>query len=174
MRFTDEIFYEHRRYADEQRHLDYWKEKDKESGRVRLAFFDSMEIDTFNRLLNTYAWLDKFNSPLMRMGEREPTKPTTEEILEAVQLIGEEGKGLRLHARRYPAGDMKKGLQKKATKEIKCGAYYTELAESGFFDDKELHYRDKELDARFAERERNRAIDETTANIVENIKVEGR
>lgn len=159
MRFVDEIFHEHRRYADEQRHLDYWKEKDNENGRVRLAFFDSMELETFNRLLNTYAWLDKFNSPLMRMGEREPTKPTTKEIIEAVQFIGASGKDLRLHARLYPAGDIKKGLQKKATKEIKCGAYYTELAESGFFADKELHYQDKELDARFEERERNRMVE---------------
>jgi hypothetical protein len=170
MRFTDEVFFEHRRYRDEQKHLDYWREKDKENGRaLRLPFFDSMEMDTFNRLLNTYAWLDKYNSPLMRMGEREPTKPTTEEIVEAVQLIGSSGKDLRLHARLYPAGNIKKGLQKKATKEIKCGAYYTELAESGFFADKELHYQDKELDARFKEREQNRAIDEANANIAENI-----
>jgi hypothetical protein len=118
-----------------------------------------MELETFNRLFNTCRWLAKYISPTMRLGEYEPTKPTTKEIIEVVQLIGEEGKDLRQYARQYPAGDLKKALQKDATKKIKCGAYYTELAESGFFDDKELHYRDKELDAMFAEREKNRAIE---------------
>lgn len=158
MRFKNEIFQEYHRYLDEKRHLDYWKEKDEDSGRERLAFFNSMELEEFNRLFNTYSWLVKYNNPLMRMGETDPVHPTTQEIKEAVQLIGESGKDLRLHARQHEPGRLKEDLQKMATKKIKCGVYYTELADSGFYVDKVLHFRDKEIDAWRTERERDLII----------------
>lgn len=151
MRFTEEIFQEYKRFTDEQRHLEAHKERDKETGKKRLPFWGEMGFDEFNRLCNTLTWLQKFNSPLMRLGEIEPVKPTTEAILEVAERIGRSGAELRVHAKQYQAVELKQSLQRQATNQIKCGSYYKELAESGFYDDKELTYADKDLDRKLQE-----------------------
>ena len=143
MRFKEEIFQEYKRFSDEQRHLDFHREKDRLAGKERLPFWGEMEFTEFNRLFNTIFWLQKFNSPWMiRAGESVPVKPTSTEIVEVAERIKACGEDLRIHARQHSPGDIKKDLQKMATKQIKCGNYYTALADDGFFDDKELTLRD--------------------------------
>lgn len=143
MRFAEEIFQEHKRFADEQRHLDFHKEKDRVAGKERLPFWGEMEFVEFNRLFNTLSWLVKFNSPRMiRAGEKVPVKATAKEIIEVARRIGENGADLRLHAQQHQPGEVKTGLQKTATKEIKCGKHYEELAKIGFFGNKELTLRE--------------------------------
>lgn len=142
MRFREEIFQEYKRFADEQRHLDFHREKDKLAGKERLPFWGEMEHVEFKRLSNTLAWLNKFNSSIsLRAGEQVPLKPTSMEIIEVAKRIGESGADLRLHASQHQSGDLKTDLQKKATREINCGKHYKELAQSGFFDDKEIDIR---------------------------------
>lgn len=141
MRFKKVVFQEYKRLADEQRHLDFHRDKDRLAGKERLPFWGEMEFEEFNRLFNTLSWLQKFNAPHSNLGERVVVKPTTADIIEVARRIGEDGADLRLHAQQHQPGELKNDLQKTAIQEIKCGKHYEELAKSGFFDDKRIDFR---------------------------------
>ena len=101
-----------------------------------LPFYD-MEEGKFRRLFNTYTWLAMYNSPYLRV-DNPVHKPTNDDIIEAMELLGSEGEELLQHAKQHPTGELRTSLRKMAKKEIECAAYYIGLAEEDFFKDKVL------------------------------------
>lgn len=128
MRYKNEIWEYYIRYKDEKRLIDHKKEKGRENV---LAFYD-MEDEMFFRLLNTFSWLVKHNSPSMKI-DSPLSKPTNADILEALDMMKNEGLDLSLHYKDYPKGALRDGLRKKANNLLKCVEYYKELVQRNYF-----------------------------------------
>lgn len=133
MRYVRVLIEELEEFSDEKRSMVYWLRKDPE-----YLPFDEMPIDEFDRKYNALAWLVKLRYPQMNMRGFRPVKPSSLMIAEVVETIGNQGQVLRKKARQIESLDMRKSMQKRATNKINCERYYRELAESGFFEDKEI------------------------------------
>lgn len=94
--------------------------------------FLEMDDETFFRLLNTFSWLDNYNSPHLQVSEFVK-KPTKHEFLEALAVIHVEAARLLKDSVKYPKGILRKHLQKKSKKRLECVEYYTKLVEENFF-----------------------------------------
>lgn len=135
MRYVKEIWRYFIQFKDEERFIKYKKMKrDKEE----LAFGE-LEDEVFVRLYNTFCWLSKFNSPTLRLSEdKKLTKPTNEEIVEALDYIHEEASDLLEFSKQYSDKEIRSGLRKKAKRELECVEYYKQLVAEDFYKDKEI------------------------------------
>jgi hypothetical protein len=131
LRYKTQIWNYFIRYSDELHHITYWKERGKE----KKAFFDSMENETFFRLLNTYRWLTKYSLSHIQI-DAPMTKPTNPDILEVMGVMKSDGESLMIHAKKHPKGELRKSLINMAKKKIECGNYYMQLVEEDFFANK--------------------------------------
>ena len=131
MRYKREIWEFFIKYIEEEQLIKYKED----IGRENVKPFFDMERDRFNRLLNTFAWLTKYNLSYINI-ERTVTKPTNEEILDAMLIIKENGEQLRITAKQYPKteGEIRNNLLKMAKNRLACSRYYVKLVDENYFD----------------------------------------
>lgn len=101
--------------------------------------FGYMEFDRFNKMFNTFIWLVKYDYYYINI-EMPITKPTNEEIKDAMMHVKFQGEHLLEYAKKHPDKIMRKDLIKLAHKKIDCAEYYVNLADEDFFNDKNLKY----------------------------------
>lgn len=134
MRYKSVIWDHYNSFADEKYHIDRLK---RESKKYLGNYRNVEDEEKFHIMLNTFAWLQEYNSrPYFQSRVENITKPTNEEILEAINYVEVHGQDLLKVAVRYSDTQTRNGLKKMAKDMIEGSKYYKELVEKNFFADK--------------------------------------
>jgi hypothetical protein len=119
MRYKRQIWDYFIKYTDMQLHHVYFK----------------TETEKVAKLANTFRWLTHHHSPYIKIGESF-TKPTNEEIIDAMRVMIEDAERLRSVYFMYPHGDLRKSIMQMSKERIACAGYVMCLVKDDYFANK--------------------------------------
>lgn len=139
MKHKNEIWEMYDKFYTEKEIVQFKKEEGKSiEGHFPIHYIDVViEESDLDRIVNTLGWLTKYIYDDMDI--EDVTKPTNDELLEAINLIGKNAKNLQQKYNRFSDEGLREGLRKKARNRMLCFSYYKNLIESGFFEDKTIN-----------------------------------
>lgn len=120
------------KYEEEEKVIEYRKEIE---GTKDMKAFYNMDIEKFNRILNTLGWLVKQGNKYVRI-DNDIKKPTDSEILEAMEDMEKVTIQLLEWAKVNKDLTVRKKLMTIGRNKLNCVKYYKQLVKEDYFKDK--------------------------------------